>query len=195
MGEDVYATTREPPGVERGALVAWGWAGRGFSPRSSRGWLDSDFFGLVLERREIAEGVGVNGGRGFSGESEVVEVDDGFWRLDFGRGVWGGFRGGIVVMVVDSGGAGGASSLLSLSGAVVVADVDVPLRFFLVGAGSLVFDFDFEAVDFFVVLVTAGFGILASCVIDAAAWFVEIRAERRTADVMIEERSNTNDGF
>jgi hypothetical protein len=38
MGEDVYATTREPPGVDRGALVAWASAGRGLNcERSSRG--------------------------------------------------------------------------------------------------------------------------------------------------------------
>ena len=38
MGEDAYATTRDPRGVESTAFVAWGSAGRAFSsPRSSRG--------------------------------------------------------------------------------------------------------------------------------------------------------------
>jgi hypothetical protein len=78
MGEDVYATTREPPGVERGAFVACGSAGRGLrSGRFSRGWLSS----VDEAMRPTPDGVGVKGG-GFRGDSLAA-----FRR--FGSGVTG----------------------------------------------------------------------------------------------------------
>lgn len=83
-GDEWYATTREPPGVASGALVACGSAGRVVgNARVSRGWSISE--DLVDVRSPMAEGVGVKGG-GLMGESEDVEAAP---LRFFGRGVAG----------------------------------------------------------------------------------------------------------
>lgn len=100
-GEDVgYAdTVCEPLGVERGAFVALGAAGRGcMKERESRGWSVSACWADVLvDRRLMAEGVGVNGG-GFKGDSTV----DADLRFFLGRGVAGSVDSGSVVPFVSS---------------------------------------------------------------------------------------------
>jgi len=75
MGEEWYATTREPEGVATGALVAWGSAGRWRDARLSRGWDDE-------ATRATPDGVGVKGG-GLVGDSDAAAL-----RF-FGKGVAG----------------------------------------------------------------------------------------------------------
>ena len=92
-GEEVgYAdTVCEPLGVERGAFVACGAARRGCrEERESRGWsVVGCWTGLLVDRRLMAEGVGVNGG-GFKGDS-AVEAD---FRFFLGMGVAGSEESG-----------------------------------------------------------------------------------------------------
>lgn len=99
----MYATTREPPGVESGALVACGSAGRGRESldRSSRGWSSSGLL-AVAETKGFArragrapvtisptpDGVGVKGG-GLMGESPSVPLGVAAVRRFLGRGVDG----------------------------------------------------------------------------------------------------------
>lgn len=78
MGDEVYAVIREPPGVERGAFVVCGSAGRGLSlSRSSNGRPNSDDAAIS----PTLDGVGVNGG------DLIGDSPAGFRRL--GKGVAG----------------------------------------------------------------------------------------------------------
>jgi hypothetical protein len=124
MGDDWYATTREPPGVEMGALVAWGSAGRGCrEARLSRGWVSEED-----AMRPTPAGVGVKGG------GLVGDFDAAILRF-FGSGVAG--RDGTAQSVSFD------VALGSSSGAVVEALV---LRF--LGAGAAFSTFVYLPVPF-----------------------------------------------
>lgn len=172
-------TTRAPPGVESGALVAWGSAGRGLL-------LGEDEEAEVEVIRPMAEGVGVKGG-GLEGEVPLAAV---LRRLAVGVR-------GVTKTLVGSSLGGGALGMLVSGGLVVVeevlaeavlsADLGRP-RFLLAGCDS-----EAGLLVALLVLRLEEEGGLASSATELAGWLAWMRADLLVEDMVAKEDVEESD--